>query len=546
MKRELRELIIMLTDAYKLYHRIMYPNNTIRVYSNGTPRASRHYKGDNKDYVVVFGTQRLVRKLKDSFQEFFDMPEEEVIAFCKEQLSSFTGMDYSVDHLIYLHRLQKLPLIVKSLPEGSKCPIKVPYMTFYNTDPKCFWLTNYLETFISCEIWSSITNATIANEYREIFDRWAMKTVGNTDFVPFQGHDFSMRGMGGSDYARTSGLAHLTSFCGSDTIPAYLDAQYYYDSGQNDWENFNIVATSVPATEHSVQCAHYDPKDGDELAYLDHILKTFPTGIVSIVCDGFDFWKFITEVLPLRKDVIMARDGKVVVRPDSGVIDDIICGYNYSDDLLEAHSKGILYRNSHLNRFYTTKHEEDEFNPGTTSRDKEVSQTYELKGAIQVLYDIFGGSVNSKGYIELDPHIGLIYGDSVTLQIADEVCRRLAQKNFASTNWVAGIGSYTYQFNTRDSHGQAIKATYVEFVGVDGSAIGKNIFKDPATGDGMKKSAKGLLQVNYGLVNAFDKLHLYDEVSWAEENGGVLQPIFVDGELFNQSTLQDIRKRLRS
>ena len=524
MNRELRELIVLLTDAYKLFHRQMYPKNTITVYSNGTPRASKHYKGNNKDAVVVFGTQRLVRKLQEQFQVFFDMDEDTVISFCKEQLSSFSGAEYDVEHLRYLHRLQKLPLVVKSLPEGTMCPIRVPYMTFYNTDPQTFWLTNYLETFISCEIWPLVTNATIANEYNEIFTKWAMETVGNADFVPFQGHDFSMRGMFGAEAARMSGLAHLTSFCGSDTVPSYLDAQYYYDSGQNNWETFDIVATSVPATEHSVQCAHFNPEDDNGLAYLDHILETFPTGIVSIVCDGYDFWKFITEVLPMRKDVIMARDGKVVVRPDSGSIVHIITGWNRNE-----------MKEKHWDNY---------------------SQA-EKDGAIETLYNIFGGTANEKGYIELDPHIGLIYGDSVTLQIADEVCSRLAHKGFASTNWVAGIGSYTYTFNTRDSHGQAIKATYVEFLegGLEkeGSGarlnalkpVGKNIFKDPATGDGMKKSAKGLLHVTKGAGDDNSQYMLVDEVNWSNERNGELQEIFRDGQLKNQTTLQEIRQRLR-
>ena len=131
MRKELRELIIMMTDAYKLFHRQMYPSNTITVYSNGTPRASRHYKGNNKDEVVVFGIQRLARVLRDRFQEFFDLPEQEVVDFCREQLTSFTGAEYDIEHILYLHRLQKLPLVVKALPEGTKCPIKVPYMTFY-------------------------------------------------------------------------------------------------------------------------------------------------------------------------------------------------------------------------------------------------------------------------------------------------------------------------------------------------------------------------------------------------------------------------------
>jgi len=515
MNRELRELIIMLTDAYKLFHRQMYPKNTVLVYSNGTARSSRHYKGDNKNEVVVFGTQRLSRLLKDKFQDFFDLPEEEVISFCKEQLSSFTGMDYDVNHIVELHRLQYLPLVLKSLPEGSKCPIGVPYMTFYNTS-NIFWLTNYLETFISCEVWSLITNATIANEYREIFDKWALKTVGNTDFVPFQGHDFSMRGMMLSDAARASGLAHLTSFCGSDTIPSYLDAQYYYDSGQNDWSKFpkGIVATSVPASEHSVQCAHYNPADGDELTYLDYLLDEFEDApVLSIVCDGFDYWKFITEVVPMRKDKIMARSGKVVFRPDSGHIVDIICGTK------DINNQGLL----------------------TGIQPKTTQQTInEERGSIQLLYDIFGGTINEKGFKELDPHVGLIYGDSVTLQIADEVCSKLATKGFASTNWVAGIGSYTYQFNTRDSHGQAIKATFVEFQKLTGRS-GKEIFKDPKTGDGTKKSAKGLLSV---IDEGNGKLTLCNEVSWVEEEKGMLKEILRDGELLNQTTIQEIRNRL--
>ena len=392
-------------------------------------------------------------------------------------------------------------------------------------------MTNYLETFISTEVWPLITNATIANEYREIFDRWALKTVGNTDFVPIQGHDFSMRGMFGAEAARMSGLAHLTSFCGTDTIPSYLDAQYYYDSGKNDWEGFperteGIVATSVPATEHSVQCAHYNPKDGDELAYLDHMLNTFPDApVLSIVCDGFDFWKFITEVLPQRKDAIMARDGKVVIRPDSGSIVHIITGWDRNE-----------MKKKHWDNY--SKAEKD--------------------GAIKTLYNIFGGTINDKGYIELDPHIGLIYGDSVTLQIANEVCERLAHQGFASTNWVAGIGSYTYQFNTRDSHGQAIKATYVEFTqdvfghpdeGVRQLVKGKAIFKDPKTGDGMKKSAKGLLSIGVS-INPEDTsqggYELRDEVTWEEEKGGYLQVILEDSELRNQVTLQQIRETLRS
>lgn len=527
MKKELIKLIPLLTDAYKLFHRQMYPNNTVLVYSNSTARSSRHYQGNNKDYSIVIN-QPLVKMLRDEWNEFFKADWNEVGPFIHDQLNSFTGSNYDVSHLKELHELGYLPIVIKSLPDGTKCPIGVPDMTFYNTKSEFFWLTNYLETWLSNNGWLTSNSATLANEYREIFEKWALKTTGNTNMVPIQGHDFSMRGMGGTDSSILSGIGHLTSFCGSDTIPAYLAAQYYYDTPVNNWSKLsetgdwmnNVVATSVPATEHSVQCAHYN--GGDELEYLDHILKTFPTGIVSIVCDGFDFWKFITEILPQRKDEIMARDGKVVVRPDSGDPVDIICGEDRGKAMLPI-AKG--------------------------------NESPSDKGAIECLWDIFGGTTNELGYKEIDSHIGLIYGDSINLERAENICSRLEQKGFASTNWVAGIGSYTYQFNTRDSLGRAFKATYVEF-DVSNEVNnnlntptfqGKAIFKDPKTGDGTKKSAKGLLCVD--IMNEDSKellLEVENEVSWQRESEGHLRDIFRDSKLYNQEDLFTVRSRIKS
>ena len=526
MTKNLIKLIPLLTDAYKLFHRRMYPNNTVLVYSNSTARSSKHYQGKNKDYSIVVN-QPLVKMLKDEWDDFFQTNWKILEPFIAQQLDSFTGSNYDIQHLKDLHELGYLPIIIKSLPDGTKCPIGVPDMTFYNTKPEFFWLTNYLETWLSNNGWLTSNSATLSNEYREIFEKWAIKTTGNADMVPIQGHNFAMRGMGGTDASILSSLGHLLNFVGEDTVPGYLAAQYYYDTPINNWVGFskrgdwmnNIVATSVPATEHSVQCAHYS--GGDELEYLDHILETFPEGIVSIVCDGFDFWNFITNVLPQRKDKIMARDGKVVVRPDSGDPADIICG-----DLNDLEYS--LY-------------------------DKEKC-TPENLGAIQCLWDIFGGTINDLGYKELDSHIGLIYCDSINLDRAEDICSRLEQRGFASTNWVAGIGSYTYQFNTRDSLGRAFKATYVEFEDRSSGAkiwpaniTGKAIYKDPKTGDGTKKSAKGLISV----IRVADEpngwtIKLQDEVSWEEEGEGLLREIFIDSELYNQENLFTVRNRIKN
>jgi nicotinamide phosphoribosyltransferase len=159
----------------------------------------------------------------------------------------------------------------------------------------------------------------------------------------------------------------------------------------------------------------------------------------------------------------------------------------------------------------------------------------ELKGVIELLWDVFGGTVNEQGYKVLDPHIGAIYGDSITIERADEICRRLEAKGFASTNVVLGIGSFTYQYNTRDTFGFAMKATYVE---VDGE--GREIFKDPITDDGTKKSATGLLKV----VKTENGYVLVDKVSSEDERDGELQTIYEDGKFYNQTTLAEIRKKL--
>jgi nicotinamide phosphoribosyltransferase len=209
------------------------------------------------------------------------------------------------------------------------------------------------------------------------------------------------------------------------------------------------------------------------------------------------------------KEEILARGGKLVIRPDSGDPVDILCG------------KGIYQSGDRL----LTNEEIDE--------DVHIPT---FKGVIELLWDAFGGTVNEQGYKVLDPHIGAIYGDSITIDRADEICKRLASKGFASTNIVLGVGSFTYQYNTRDTFGFAMKATYVE---VDGE--GREIFKNPITDDGTKKSATGLLHVTKHNENGY---MLVDKVSWENEANGELQTIYLNGQFENQTTLTEIRSKL--
>jgi len=197
--------------------------------------------------------------------------------------------------------------------------------------------------------------------------------------------------------------------------------------------------------------------------------------------------------------------------------------------------------------------------PNVIVKEVDVKNTPEAKGVIELLWDLFGGTVNAQGYKVLDPHIGAIYGDSITIDRANEICRRLEAKGFASTNIVLGIGSYTYQYNTRDTFGFAMKATYCEISKKCNECKGeycwtcldegvvkvpKEIFKDPGTDNGVKKSAKGLLSV--GIHNVTGKYGLQDQCTWDEEATGELRIIFENGKFFNQTTLTKIREVLNA
>ncbi|MCH7604941.1 nicotinate phosphoribosyltransferase [Patescibacteria group bacterium] len=480
---------LVYTDFYKTDHRRQYPKGTTEVYSNLTPRGTR-IQGINE--VVVFGVQYFIKEylIKRFNEGFFNVPKDVAVAKYRRRLDNALGKDaVGMEHIEALHDLGYLPIKIKALPEGTECPMRIPLLTIRNTKPEFFWVTNFLETVLCNVLWGPITSATIARKYRKILDGYAEATSDLPELVSWQGHDFSMRGLMGMEASMVSGGGHLLSFTGTDTIAAidFLEEYYGADSDKE------LIGGSVPATEHSVMCLGGEGESEID-TFRRLITEVYPSGIISIVSDTWDYWKVITEFLPKLKDEIMARDGKVVIRPDSGDPTKIICGYDQAK---------------------TAGHGD-----------------FRAKGSIELMWETFGGTMNSKGFKQLDSHIGLIYGDSITLDRCEDICAKLLKKGFASTNMVYGIGSYTYQHVTRDTFGFAMKATYGV---VDG--VVKNIYKDPVTDDGLKKSAKGLLKVNSDLT-------LSEEVTPEEEDSGLLQQVFLDGKLTNEVTLSQIRDRL--
>lgn len=555
---------ILACDFYKIGHKDQYPEGTEVIYSNFTPRSDRLAAKTRfyPDGIVFGGLQGFIKWfLQVHFQYgFFKLPKQLVVGLYKKTVDKSLGIDCNADHIAALWDLQYLPLEIKALPEGSIVPMKVPVLTVRNTLPEFYWLTNYFETIMSAELWKFINNATIAFQYRVMFEYYARETGSPAEFSLWQGHDFSFRGMSGVCDAAASGAGHLFSFLGTDTIPAINYIEVYY--GGED----TFVGGSVPASEHSVMCA--GGKD-DEIETFRRMLKQYPSGVVSIVSDTWDFWNVITNTAAVLKNEILSREKnavglcKTVFRPDSGDPVEVLCGAEYEEaysledaediakDMFSAcqehgeYGGDGTYLFKVADKFYeiTVKPDWNRYDKQYyfidgwyESEIKEITLTPAQKGAVECLWDIFGGNITNKGYKVLDEHVGLIYGDSITLERAEEILQRLQRKGFASCNVVFGIGSYTYQYSTRDSFGQAMKATWAQ---VNGE--GRELFKDPVTDSGTKKSAKGLLRVE---KNAAGEYYLLDQQTQAGEATGELQTVFINGALVKVDNIDSIRQRI--
>lgn len=466
---------LLLCDGYKCVHRKMYPENTTLVYSNFSPRKSRIPEDKG---MILFGLQYILKEylIRQFNENFFNKPKAEVVKEYSDFMDDYIG-HIDVDHIADLHDLGYLPLIIKSLPEGTLVPIGTPCFVLWNTHPKFFWLTNYLETLISNLIWKPCTSATTARHFRNTFYDYAVKTGGNLDFVQYQGHDFSLRGMSGIEDGCLSGAGHLLMFKGTDSVPAIQFIKNYYNGTNN-------IGHSVNANEHSVVSAGGDANEIDTIIRL--ITKVCPTGIFSYVMDTWDFWGNITTVLPLLKDIILARDGKFVCRPDTGVPHKIING------------------------------------------DPNGEAECEKMGMVRCLDRTFGSINNSLGYKSLNPKIGWIYGDGINREEQRLILQGLMDNGFATDSGVLGLGSYTYQYTTRDVYSTCCKALFCEVNGV-----GRPLHKSPKTG-AWKKSHKGLLRVN-------EDLSTTENVTWADE-GGLLQPVFRDGQLLKDYSWEEVRE----
>lgn len=480
---------MLLIDFYKACHSDMLPKGITKSVSYFTPRMKRVERWDN---VVMFGLQGFIKTyLIDYFDEnFFNQTTEKAVFEYERVLKYSLGEDsFSSEKVRKLHKLGYLPIEILAIKEGTKVPIKIPMFAITNTHDDFAWLPQALESLISAEMWHPMISATVGATYRDIVNKYYDISCDDDISRAKALGDFSFRGQECLQSAIKSSAGWSLSFLNSATVPAipYLEDNY----------NCNCITELVlfgsASTEHSVMCSNYSV-DGDEETLIRRLLtELYPNTSFSAVLDSYDYWRVVKEVLPKLKEEILNHNGCFLIRGDSG-------------DCVEV-----------------------------------VTQT------VFELWKTFGGTVNSKGYKVLNPHVKAIYGDSITVQRCEEIYKILIENGFACSNVALGVGSFSMQAIeedgilkpfTRDTYGMAIKATYME---INGESY--PIFKNPKDG-GFKKSQKGCCSVFF---DEDGEMVYADGLTWEEACGdeeNLLQPVFKDGQLVREQSLQEIRNIL--
>lgn len=571
-------LAALFTDGYKTFHESATHEDIVEMYGNFTNRSGRlsNLPDNRLNGVASVGLQYLCIDflIKEWNETFFNVTKKVVIKAIKRYLDAYLNCDYDMSHYEALHDLGFLPLEIKAVPEGTIVPYGVAPFTVRSTVDGFDWTALYLETVISTETWPMNTSATTAAFYMaqtiEIFREAGL----SEDLIPFMAHDFSMRGCFGRHAGAMSGFSHLSAGnCGTDTLPAIMFAEKYYGADVDK----ELVGCSVKATEHSITTSfimaysqeHNVSLFEAEVVYARMLLKKNPTGILSYVADSFDFWRFVTEGLDLLKEDIMARDGVFVTRPDTGIPEDILCGTllglreftlfseaedwaydQVNDEAQECCGQGetgddVFFKQCIVNGEYQELKVDVDYigqwcdrgdrlysvDTVKVSKIKSFILTPEQKGLIEILYEKFPGETNEKGIRTLDSHIGAIYGDSITPQRQALIAERLIAKKL-TPSVVMGVGSYSYQMVTRDTHGSAMKCTAARLK--DKTII--EVCKDPKT-DPSKKSAKGLLR----LEREDGEIVQYDQQTSEQEQQGLLEVVFRNSILMRFTTLEEIR-----
>ena len=595
----------LLTDFYKLTHILQYRTELRELTSYLTPRGSR-LKGIDK--VVFFGLSAYVHSyvVKNFNDNFFNRNFEYCECEIREVLELGLGysdemIDKTINAFRALHELHYLPVEINAVAEGTLVPMGVPCLEIKSTNPQFFWVGQALEASLSAAIWHPMVSATIAREYRKIARGAFSATVENGIDERTAMCDFSMRGQESNESAVNASVAWLTSMWNSSTVAARKHIKDVYTKLSTRDKMSNSIIRGLTSTEHSVMTSHACLDGGDEIPTFKYLFKLYKNVSFAAVCDSYDFWNVLTNILPNNFRQEIDERGKrglfIGVRHDSAEPVDALCGTIHAmnpnnvlgvkevpssmvdgDEKLFAisitleemerlnklgitdlvaikqfskwgckyfHNGEVVFRLNNLNG--------RGFNRHVTNDGDEIgwavatclnrSRTWEEKGMVETMYEIFGGSVNSKGYKVLNPGIKAVYGDSITITRAKKIYKRLEAKGFAANNVSLGVGSFSFQglenedgtisLFSRDTFSIAVKCTHSKYCDEYGTVCERHVFKDPKNFSG-KRSQKGLCRIFF---NENGELTYEDELYEANLVGknSALVTYFKNGQEFKQN-----------
>lgn len=571
---------LLLVDFYKVCHSSQYPKGLTKMVSYYTPRMSRL---SDTDKITMFGLQAFIKEyLIEGFNtNFFNRSEDVVVGEYERVLNATLGKGtYDSQKIRDLHRLGYLPLEISAVPEGTRTGIGVPQIEITNTHPNFVWLVNTIETMLSCTMWHTQVSAEVGYRYWQIIKKYWEKTCDESVDPRRLLGDFSMRGQHSVESAIKSSAGWCLSFLNTATVPAilWLEDNYNCDCVTED------VGYGAISTEHSVMCSNF-AIDGDEITHVRRLLtEIYPHNNFSMVSDSYDYWNLVDSILPQLKDEILAHDGCISIRGDSGDPVEVIAGlpfveipeseWEFFDGDEEEWVEEFLFDNNiDINEYNLILKHGDEYirvkaiadwanERGGYTGDKyyfidgwdinverNIIPTSEEMGTVWALWQTFGGKINSKGYKVLNPHVKAIYGDSITPDRCKEIYERLTDKGFAINNVTLGVGSFSmmcletldsddekhYNPYTRDTFGIAVKATYAE--DKDGRPLA--IYKQPKALS-WKKSQKGCCILSQDGQSYTDNHNFGDTRVFPN----LITPVFRNGVMTREYTLSEVRNNM--
>ena len=464
--------ILLLTDSYKPTHWKQLPKGVTIL------RSYLESRGGKFDNTLFYGLQYIIKEYLQG----------KVITLNKiNRAKLFWDAHLGQGHFNmdgWLHILEKhnghLPVIIKAVPEGTVVPTGNVLLTIENTDPEVPWLTNYLESLL-LQVWYPITVGTLSREVKKVLVDYLVKTSDHDEneirgIVSFMLHDFGFRGASSVESAGIGASAHLINFRGTDTVEGILLAQEYYNT-------LDMLAFSIPASEHSTITSWSEPL---EVKAFENMLDQFPTGLVACVSDSFDIIRACRDHWGTTlRDKILNRDGRLVIRPDSG----------------------------------------------------DPVQT--LKQIFHILWDKFGGTINKKGFKVIDPHVRVIQGDGVNYDSIIDILDMMVEEGFAAENIAFGMGGALLQKVDRDTQKFAIKCSSIV---INGEEV--EVQKNPIEINEKGERVKSFKKSKAGRLKLINNNGVFETIQHCQDfSGDILVPIFENGLILKEWTFEEVRER---